>query len=149
MKNPTIKQVNYVIKKLESVREQANRESAFDMREARVYDKVDKYECGTVHCVAGWYVVANMNRQVIKDKVKNGFVGFSDGADLIANDLGLGGLVGLCEWAEDNPKIWGNVYGYDMFTGELPYDDEGFDGVIAQWCIVRDNLIELKKENSK
>ena len=144
MENPTVKQVNYVIDKLESVREQASEEGALDMNETNVYSEKHKYECGTVHCVAGWYAVANLNRQVIKDKFNQGCVGFDDGANLIAQDLGFGWSYPLKNWAEENPEIWGNEDGFEMFESELAYDNAGFDGVIAQWCIVRDNLIKLE-----
>jgi hypothetical protein len=145
MKNPTVEQVNFVIKKLELVRKQASQEDALDMNEARVYSGGgDKYECGTVHCVAGWYAVANSDRQVIKDKIKKGRVGFDDGANLMAQDLGFGWSYPLKNWAEENPEIWGNDDGFEMFESELAYDNAGFDGVIMQWCIVRDNLIKLE-----
>jgi hypothetical protein len=146
MKNPTIKQVEYVIEKLESVIEQACEEDAFDIGETRVYDnKKDKYECGTVHCVGGWYAVANLRRRAIKDKFNEGFIGFSDGAKLMAKDLGFAYRCDLENWAYENPEIWGNKKGYFMFDNLFSYDDEGFDGVIAQWQLVRDNLIELEK----
>ena len=145
MKNPTVKQVNFVIEKLKLVRKQASEEGALDMNEIEVYSKEHNYECGTVHCVGGWYVVANMNRQVIKDKVKKGYVSFVDGADLMAQDLGVGCNYHLQNWAYRNPEIWGNEKGYYMFSETYAYDDTGFDGVIGQWCIVRDNLIELEK----
>jgi hypothetical protein len=146
MRNPTRKQVNYVINKLESVREQANEEGAFHMDEARVYDKEeDKYECGTVHCVGGWYAVASLRRKMIKDKIKNGYVSFEDGAELLANDLGFADQYLLEDWAHDNPKIWGNVDGYYMFTDESAYDNPGYNGAISQWELVKQNLIELEK----
>ena len=149
MKNPTIEQVNFVIKKLKLVREQASRDIAFNMDEARVYDKEDKYKCGTVHCVGGWYAVANSDRQVIKNKFNQGRVGYDDGANLMANDLGFADHYALENWAEYNPRIWGNENGSTMFDSEFSYDDEGFDGVISQWVNVRDNLIKLKKDKTK
>jgi hypothetical protein len=142
MKNPTVKQVNFVIKKLQSVEKQANEEGAFDMRVCDVYDKKDEYECGTVHCVAGWYAVANLDHGAIKTEMKKGYVGYTTGADLLAYDLGLNNLDGLCNWAKYNPEIWGNKNGFDMFANENAYDNEGFDGVIAQFETVRDNLPE-------
>ena len=151
MRNPTIEQVKFVIDKLKSVRKQANEEHAFDMREGRVYDKQDnhKYDCGTAHCVGGWYAVANLDDETIKDKIKNGFVDFTDGADLMARDLGFADHLELQDWAYKNSRIWGNENGDEMFDSLFPYGDEGFDGVITQWQLVRDNLIELKMENSK
>jgi hypothetical protein len=147
MRNPTVKQVNYVINKLESVREQANEEDAFNMDEARVYDKEeeDKYECGTVHCVGGWYAVASLRRKMIKDKIKNGYVSFKDGVELMAKDLGFNYPCDFAVWLEDNPEIWGNKNGYEAFDNKRAYDNPGYDGVIAQWELVKQNLIELEQ----
>jgi hypothetical protein len=141
MRNPTRKQVDFVIKKLQSVRKQATFENAFHMMAARVYN-LESYRCGTVHCMAGWYAVANLDRKFIDNKIKKGCVGYEDGAELMADDLGFDYRYELDNWAHDNPKIWGNKRGGDMFESDLAYDDEGFDGVIAQWQTVRDNLPE-------
>jgi hypothetical protein len=146
MRNPTVKQVAFVIDKLKLVRKQANEECALDIDESRVYNKKYKYECGTVHCVGGWYAVANLNRKFIKDKFNEGFVDFNDGTKLMAQDLGFAYRCDLKNWAEQNPKIWGNKKGYFMFGNASAYNDEGFDGVIAQWELVKQNLIELTKE---
>jgi hypothetical protein len=143
MKNPTVEQVAFVIGKLQLVREQATKKDAFNMHVWGVYD--DCHECGTVHCVGGWYAVANLDRERIKDKIKNGRVGYDDGADLLANDLGFASHYALQNWAEENPKIWGNEGGDEMFGSASAYDDAGFDGVIAQWELVKQNLIELEK----
>jgi hypothetical protein len=148
MKNPTVEQVNFVIGRLQLVREQANEEHAFDMREGRVYDKQDnhKYECGTAHCVGGWYAVANLGRKFIDNKIKNGFVDFTDGADLMARDLGFADHLELQDWAYKNSRIWGNENGDEMFDSLFPYGNEGFDGVITQWELVKKNLIKLEEE---
>ena len=145
MKNPTIKQVNFVIEKLQLVREQASEYGAFDMIENRVYSKKHKHECGTVHCTAGWYAVANSDRQVIKDKINQGCVDFRDGADLMAIDLGFDNTYDLKCWAYENPEIWGNEDGRWLFAKDEAYNTSGFEGVIAQWQLVKQNLIELGK----
>jgi hypothetical protein len=144
MKNPTIKQVAFVIDKLKLVREQASQECALDMDETRVRNK--EYDCGTVHCVGGWYAVANLNRKAIKNKFDEGHVAYGhidyvDGANLMAKDLGFADHYELEDWANKNPKIWGNERGRFMFTDEFSYDNAGFDGVIAQWELVKQNLI--------
>jgi hypothetical protein len=142
MRNPTRKQVDFVIKKLKLVREQASREDAFNMNEERVYDKESEYKCGTVHCVGGWYAVANLNRKEIKDEFNQGRVSFVNGAELMAQDLGFRCNYDLQNWAEVNPEIWGNEKGFEMLSKERAYDNPGFDGVIAQFETVRDNLPE-------
>jgi hypothetical protein len=145
MKNPTVEQVNFVIDKLKLVRNKANEEGAFNMNNWCVYSKRYKYECGTVHCAGGWYAVANLNRKFIKNKFNQGRVDFTDGANLMAYDLGFRNGDYLRNWAKGNPKIWDNENGYAMFNDELAYNNSGFEGVIAQWELVKQNLIELEK----
>ena len=145
MKNPTVKQVKFVIEKLKLVENQATKKGAFDIDESRVYSKEHNYECGTVHCVAGWYVVANLGREFIADKIKKGFVDFNSGVELIVKDLGFAYRCDLEHWAYKNPKIWGNDRGLSMFSDKRAYNNKGFDGVIAQWELVKQNLIELEK----
>jgi hypothetical protein len=149
MRNPTVKQVDFVIKKLESVREQASEEGAFNINEGRVYNEIGNYECGTVHCVAGWYAFANLRRKEIKDRFKKGFVTFKDGVELMTEDLGFNIGCSLKDWAKDNPKIWGNEEGFEMFAKMSAYNKPGFDGVISQWELVKQNLIKLKMEKTK
>ena len=143
MRNPTVKQVAFVIDKLKLVRKQANEEGAFDIKEWHVYDK--KHKCGTVHCVGGWYAVANLDRRAIKDKFNEGRIVFNHGTNLMAQDLGFRNGDILTNWAYENPKIWGNENGHLMFDIVNAYDNAGFDGVIAQWELVKQNLIELEK----
>jgi hypothetical protein len=144
-KHPTIEQVNFVIRKLKSVAGQARKKGAFNMSEAIAYMK-NRHECGTVHCASGWYVVANLDRPEIKNRFKKGYVGYSDGADLMARDLGFADRDCLQTWAYENPEIWGNENGRSIFSEESAYDNEGFDGVIKQWELVKQNLIELRME---
>ena len=148
VKHPTVEQVKFVIRKLKSVRGQAIKKDAFNMSEAIAYIK-NRHECGTVHCVGGWYAIANLDRPEIKDRFKKGFVGYSDGADLMAKDLGFANRDCLQTWAFDNPEIWGNPRGGSMFAYESAYDNEGFDGVISQLEVVKGNLIELRMEKRK
>jgi hypothetical protein len=142
MKNPTVEQVNFVIDRLQFVRYRANKKDAFDITEDRVYNKEDNYKCGTVHCIGGWYVVANFRRGAIRAKRMEGLINYADGADLMATDLGFADRYDLRDWARDNPKIWNNDNGYLMFSNTGAYDSPGFDGVIAQFETVRDNLPE-------
>jgi hypothetical protein len=65
-------------------------------------------ECGTVHCVAGWYAIATgLHEKKEKDRVD-----FMDGISKMERDLGFQFIE---NWAMDNPKIWGNQYGKLMF----------------------------------
>jgi hypothetical protein len=150
LKNPTVEQVERVIKKLESVKNKANKEGAFDMQEARVcgrpLDTEELHECGTVHCASGWYAVANFRRAAIRAELMKGLVGYEDGANLMARDLGFENRHDLIHWAEHAPEIWNNLNGHNMLIKEDAYDNPGFDGVIAQWKIVKQNLIELEEE---
>jgi hypothetical protein len=145
MRNPTVEQVNFVIGRLQLVRNKANKEGAFNMNNWRVYSKRYGYKCGTTHCVGGWYAIANLYRKFIKDKFNQGRVAFYDGANLMAYDLGFRNGDYLRNWAKDNPEIWDNENGYAMFNNELAYNNSGFDGLIAQWELVKQNLIKLEK----
>jgi hypothetical protein len=51
----------------------------------------------------------------------------------------------LEDWVNANARIWGNVDGYYMFSDESAYDNPGYAGVIAQWELVKQNLIKLEK----
>ena len=146
VKNPTRKQIEFVIGKLKDVEEQASEEGAFDMAEVRV--KSNYCKCGTVHCVAGWYAVANIRRKDIVDTFKDkNYVGFLSGADLMAKDLGMEDCLCLKGWAKENSKIWGNYYGDTMFNKESAYNHKGFSGVIKHWEEVLERIIKL--ENKK
>ena len=146
IKNPTEKQIKYVIGKLKSVERKARKEDALSMEVAVV--KSSTHKCGTIHCVAGWYAAANIKRKYLVDIFKDrDYVGFLNGADLMAKDLGMEDSHDLIDWADENPEIWGNEEGQHMFYEKYAYNHEGFSGVIKHWEEVLERIIKI--ENKK
>ena len=62
-----------------------------------------------------------------------------------SDDLGLDNFSDLCVWIDENPKKWGGENGYKMFEKFNADDKTYFDGIIAQWQLIRDNLIKLEQ----
>ena len=62
-------------------------------------------------------------------------------ADILAENLGFISSWELISWARDNPQIWGNSYGYDMFADA---DAIGgyFDPIFEHWQGVLERFIE-------
>lgn len=65
------------------------------------------YECGSVHCHAGWYAIAacDLSQPLT----------FYNGANQMAKDLGFEDYTELLSWANKHKKVWGNDNGTDMF----------------------------------
>jgi hypothetical protein len=121
MNQPTKKQMQTVIDNLKKIEDLANNPKSLNMMEYRVQSIT--HDCGTVHCVAGWYVVAiRDNDDYIKSRIKSKKCHFHHGAYRIAETLGFETLDELEEWAEDNPEIWGNQDGSYMFSEESAYN---------------------------
>lgn len=103
-------------------------------------------ECGTVACHGGWYAIAATDFYWGNDglaKRDGRPVSYTEGADCLARDIGLGCLAGLKQWAAKHPDIWGNIYGAEMFyrtsrafgPGDITVQD-----VIAHWRGVADRI---------
>jgi hypothetical protein len=134
MHNPTKKQWQKVIDNFKKVLPLAIREDHLNMSEARVNEKDN--QCGTVHCVGGWYAVATLD-------TKSNLLSFSDGADEMAKHLGFTDMYRLGDWAHANSDIWGNDFGYNLFGHEAAYDDaENLTEVITFLEGVRDRSPE-------
>ena len=76
--------------------------------------KNSSHECGTVHCVGGWYAVATCD-------LTEQYITYAQGADHMAEDLGFDCFHSVSCWARDNPQIWGNQHGYVMFSAPEAY----------------------------
>ena len=90
------------------------------------YSDVEVETCGSPACFGGWLAV-KYGTPKDEDAGRN----YRDGAYLFAEDLGFDFTCELKEWAEKNPKIWGNQNGYQMFNrpyafneGDKKYDDD-------------------------
>lgn len=82
------------------------KEDNIDMMQHRAKD------CNTPLCFAGWFVIATEYNDINRDAT------YFDGKILINSKLNLK----FDDWAELNPKIWGNKYGQFMFTSSDAWD---------------------------
>lgn len=144
MHTPTSEQVLIVIRNFEKVLPLATLEGHLDMAEG---DVNINHLCGTFHCHAGWYAIATCD---LSEKF-----GHTKGAMRLAEDLGFDDHYYILEWARDNPEIWGNNFGYDMFLYEKAFTSstrpEGAKtllDIVNHWREVFDR-IESKELDSK
>lgn len=180
----TSQKVYKLIKTFERVLPHAGHEGALNMREGSVSidrtnidrTNIDKYVggakshyCGTVHCHAGWYLLGkkwNLHSQFLTHynifKKALGIqrpYSYSDGAEEMAKDLGFNEREELEDWAENNPSIWGNEFGINMFFEECAFTGRIFNycetdtptitlkDIIKHWKGVHDRLEKLEKES--
>jgi hypothetical protein len=113
MHTPTKGQWQTVIDNLKKVLPIATLPGHLNMMETEVNDYGTI--CGTVHCLGGWYAIAALNPG--KERLS-----FTDGADKMAEDIGFDDKEELEKWAHENGDIWGNEYGYYMFSGGSAFD---------------------------
>ena len=90
------------------------KKKAFDISQM----EVNAYEhvCGTVHCVGGWFAVANCDTTKKLD--------YLNGANEMAKMLGFSHSTQLCEWFEFYDGIWGNGSADFMFSDVRAYANE-------------------------
>lgn len=144
MKNPTLKQFNRVIRNLRRIEEQANAENAFNIDEGDVCSSY--HECGSVHCVAGWYAVSQKYTKNIAPLIKRQMCDYTDGSHLMVTHLGGEGKGRLAEWARNHPELWGNTKGGWLFTSVVAYEHltpsskNPMTLVIKHWENVRDRV---------
>ena len=118
MHTPTQKQWQTVIDKLYSILP-FTFESKYhlDISEAAVNN--GWHQCGTVHCVGGWYAIASYKEDAFDRKE---ILSYSDGTAEMARDLGFENEIDLEFWAGENYKLWGNSYGLHLFYKRDAYD---------------------------
>ena len=83
-------------------------------------------------CIAGSYLLAKAGGEwssasddVSQFLTLNGRkVDYTDGAVMMAEDLGFNTTEEFREWAEENPGLWGNECGYLLFESRLPWGGE-------------------------
>ncbi len=80
------------------------------MRETEIDNK-----CGTPMCHGGWYAVAT------QPKLEH----YTEGADLMANDLGFNNGKELEQWARENRELWGGNGGMYMFCNLNAFTIDG------------------------
>ena len=94
------------------------------------------------HCHAGYYHLANeWDARRAHDRMRRRHnARFAVGAEQMAEDLGLGHPQLLMLWAEQNPDLWGNEHGYNMFSCERAF----FTGVQPSNIRIHDSQLTLQ-----
>lgn len=137
MNNPTSEQFKKVINNFIKILPQARFKGHLDMEEADVEINV----CGTPMCHGGWYAVAS------KVGIRPDF---ADGANAMAVDLGFSYRGNLKCWADQNPKLWGNKFGYRLFSGNSAFNyAKTMRGVINHWIGVHNRTCPKSKPINK
>jgi hypothetical protein len=78
--------------------------------------------CGTPGCHAGLISIVAKDLPELQDIYNDDYRTYDDDykysiwADTLAEFLGFVDMRCLIDWARDNPKLWGNKFGQDMFS---------------------------------
>jgi hypothetical protein len=141
---------------------------------------VKEESCGTPMCHGGWYAAATLQDKMKEVSLDTGarfgrrqyFMDYNNGAEQMAIDLGFtqtddgeyenfeGKMIKetiearthLRDWASENPQIWGNRNGEDMFHSKDAFETEGSDGaeslqdIVDFWEKVYERIVALEKE---
>ena len=81
-----------------------------------VHIPYDKHKCGTPACFAGWF---RIGIQTFLNKKEPAFFSYSAYASRMAKFIfpeQNWNKHDLCNWANQNPEIWGNISGSFMFS---------------------------------
>ena len=153
--NPTSEQVRKVAKVLRDAHARGNRvvdmnESGFRNDEGLLLrDANEALACGTIACHAGHYAIEKF--LIGEAEVDWKFADYIDGAWMMASDLGFGdSRYELIEWARENPEIWGNEYGYEVFSELDAFVVDDYEGdftllhIAKHWDGVADRLEQLE-----
>lgn len=95
------------------------------------------YECGSPCCVAGWF-------EFTCNKSRSNDLGYHCGVSTIEKHLEL---LYVDEWANQNPEIWGNERGIDIFLGPEAYNYKGkltLRKIAHHWYQVAERLREIQ-----
>lgn len=150
MNIPTPQQVQEVIDNLSKILPQAHSNESLDMMEVSVRN--GSYDCGTVHCHAGWYAVARLD-YFFKHGFK-GSVNYTDGIDLLCKDLGFRNKFKLAEWLGhiDGVRAWGNDQSLFLFKKKSafyhpvkrPEGAKNLQHIIDHWIEVKERLVQME-----
>ncbi len=149
----TSKKVRKLVKTFERMLPHAVSEASLDMCETKVShhhnltsDRNVLHKCGTVHCHAGWYLLAKMwdgkSDYMSEDRMHY----YNEGIVLMVEDLGFYEDRGLKCWARDNPDLWGNDEGTGMFVHSTAFASVGkrrartLKDIVDHWRQVGDAL---------
>ena len=134
----TSEKIKNVVKKFERILPLIDDQDAVDMTETKVSVPMSKrrrgHYCGTVHCHAGWYALAcewDGGSPHLGDDPDH-VVDYRHGVRLLKRDLGAAPDV----WAEENPDIWGNDWGGEMFGSAVAFGGPDGDPTLTVRKIV-------------
>jgi len=106
--------------------------------EAKLDMQEFNWRCGTYACHGGWYEI------ICNPKIEKGKLDYLKGANRMGKFLGFRSGWDLMGWASDNPKIWGNQQGYDLFSTQSAFFAPGLKGIGKHWLQVADRLRKLE-----
>jgi len=152
-KHPSPEQVQVVIDTLQRA---VDRWPQGVLRMLEVTVKSDTHACGTSHCHAGWYTAECIAEERKLPEVESdiGYISYESGTQIMAADLGFSAPSKLMQWAHTHEDIWGNRYGFDLFTlGTSMHGPEGqpagdLRDIIHHWKEVKKRLVELEEKES-
>lgn len=104
------------------------------------------HECGTVACHAGWFAVIQ-GKSRMKWQGQN--YSYRDAANEMAEFLGFKYHINLERWARNNPLLWGNEYGDEMFCdnaafGKKIHQTLTLTDIGNRWLKVADRIRALR-----
>ena len=156
--NPTSEQVRKVASVFRDAHARGNR--VVDMEESGLRNDErnllvateDALTCGIIACHAGHYAIEKFLTEETERNFQ--FANYMDGAWMMACDLGFGETrFALMSWAEENREIWGNDYGYEMFTNLYAFVVDAYEGEITllhiakHWNGVADRMEKAGTDN--
>lgn len=128
---------------------EAEPEAEVDMMES------DFYSCTTIACHAGWFAIAREKERVFDDLKNTYTYDFDHSADEMARFLGFSDSLALKNWTVDNPKLWGNGFGRDMFCSWDAFGGRNYEMTLKtiglHWLKVagraekHDHLVEMSR----
>lgn len=127
MRQPKLKKIFELATMFHSVAEASEGRACARMNETYV-PKEDVNICETPACHAGWF-------GVIKHAESKRGTYYIEYAREMAKFLGMRDDDDLTEWACQNPIVWGNSYGDEMFMNARAFgesDDDGMNRVSIQ-----------------
>ena len=137
------KNIEKLINNFERVLPFAQHETALDMDVGSVSNRRRRHQCGTIHCHAGWYLLAK--EWDLKSKYLKRGKSFAFGVLQMENDLEC---EDISTFMSENPSIWGNKRGSMMFLFNVAFGTDclTLDDIVVHWLGVYANLLAMEDE---
>jgi hypothetical protein len=115
----------------------------------------NKPACGTPGCHAGLISIVAKELPKLQEiyerlyflqwNIRGSRYEYGIWADALAVFLGFKNMRDLRDWAKDNPKLWGNRSGYNLFCSRLAFIDDAYKqlthrDIINHWKQVLKNI---------